>query len=153
MRCFYYALRGIRKTLLTERNMRIHLAAAFYIAVAGFVCRIEAWQWCAVLGCIALVTALECINTALEAVCDLACGGEFSPLVEKAKDAAAGAVLAAAILSAVIGCVVFFGGGYVPRALEFASQNPVWAAAIVLTVPLWVKFIFFMRGSKHAGDN
>ena len=29
MRCFVYALRGIRRTVCTERNMRIHLAFAF----------------------------------------------------------------------------------------------------------------------------
>ena len=103
-RAFRFALRGIIKTFLSERNMRIHTAAAFYVVIAGMVCGIERWEWCAVLACIAAVTSL------------------------------------------------FFGGGYTAAAAAFAQKHPLWAAAIVLTVPLWVKIIFFMRRSNHA-DN
>ena len=144
MRCFYYALRGVRRTVETQRNMRIHLAAAFYVLLAGAVCGIPAGQWCAVLLCIALVTALECLNTAVEAVCDTITT-EYSKTIETAKDAAAGAVLCAAVLSAVVGAVIFFNGACLGAALRFAKDHPLGAAAIVLTVPLWIRFIFRMR--------
>ena len=46
------------------------------------------------------------MNTALELLADVA-SPEFHPLVEKAKDVAAGAVLLSAIGSVVIGLLVF----------------------------------------------
>ena len=49
---------------------------------------------------------LECVNTAVEAVVDLVTQ-ERKPLAKKAKDAAAGAVLIAAMMAAVIGCRIF----------------------------------------------
>lgn len=50
----------------------------------------------------ALVWALELMNCALEAAIDLA-SPELHPLAKYAKDAAAGAVLVAALLSVVVG--------------------------------------------------
>ena len=55
---------------------------------------------------IALVWTAEGLNTALEWLCDVA-APEYHPLVKKAKDVAAAAVLLAAIGSALIGLLVF----------------------------------------------
>jgi len=52
------------------------------------------------------VLALELVNTAVERVVDLVTK-EFHPLAKQAKDIAAGAVLLYAILSVVIGCIIF----------------------------------------------
>jgi len=57
---------------------------------------------CAICG----VLALELVNTAVERVVDLVTK-EFQPLAKQAKDVAAGAVLLYAILSVVIGCIIF----------------------------------------------
>ena len=54
---------------------------------------------------IALVWAAECLNTAVESLAD-ATSPDHHPLVGRAKDAAAGAVLCAAIGAAVIGLLV-----------------------------------------------
>ena len=147
MGCFRFAFRGILRTVQNERNMRIHLAFSFYVILAGLICPIEAWQWCALLGCIAVVTALECVNTAIEAVCDEV-SREYSRNIEIAKDAAAGAVLGAAIISAVIGGIIFFNSTCIGAAINFAKEYPLGAAAIVLTVPLWIKFILMRRAKK-----
>ena len=58
---------------------------------------------------------LELVNTAVEAAVDLVTE-EKKPLAGKAKDAAAGAVLAAAIAAAVIGLIIF-----IPRIALFFS--------------------------------
>ncbi|MGI6029327.1 MAG: diacylglycerol kinase family protein [Candidatus Heteroscillospira sp.] len=144
MRCFVFAFRGVARTIATQRNMRVHLAFAFYAVMAGFVCGISPGNWCAVMLCIGAVTALECLNTAVEAVCDRI-SGEYDPFVEIAKDAAAGAVLCAAVCAAVVGCVIFFSAESLEAAARFAEKYPMWAAVIVLTVPLWIKFIFMRR--------
>ena len=53
-----------------------------------------------------LILGLELVNTAVEAVLDLA-SEDYHPLAKKAKDTAAGAVLIAAIAAAVIGVIIF----------------------------------------------
>lgn len=50
----------------------------------------------------ALVLALELVNSALESTLDLV-SPEFHPLVKRAKDAAAGAVLVAALFAVLVG--------------------------------------------------
>lgn len=90
----------------TQTNARIHAMAAVAVVVAGLVFHISAGEWCAVVGAIALVLVTEAINTAIEAVVDLA-SPEVHPLAERAKDVAAGAVLIAAVVSVMIGLIVF----------------------------------------------
>ncbi len=55
---------------------------------------------------VAAVLVLELINTATEAVVDLAIGRRFHPLARIAKDCAAAAVLVAAISSLVIAALL-----------------------------------------------
>jgi len=90
----------------TQVNARIHAVVAVAAIVAGFVLHISAWEWCAVIGAIGLVLVAEAINTAVEAVVDLA-SPEVHPLAERAKDVAAGAVLIGAAVSVIIGLLVF----------------------------------------------
>lgn len=86
--------------------MKIHLGCALIVLVAGCVVHLAAWEWCVCLLCIALVCALECMNTALEACVDLA-APHYHKLARIAKDAAAGSVLVAAIVSLIIGLLIF----------------------------------------------
>lgn len=59
--------------------------------------------------CIALVMALELVNTAIESVVDLV-SPEWNLLAKRAKDCAAGAVYLAAFASIVVAAIV-----YLPR--------------------------------------
>ena len=58
--------------------------------------------------CIALVMAAECVNTAVEAAVDLVSPG-YHELAKRAKDCAAAAVLLCAAGSVVVGALVFAG--------------------------------------------
>ncbi len=103
---FRYAFHGLAICFRTQVNMRLHgLAAALAIGL-GFALRIAAWEWCAVVISIAMVSMAECFNTALESVVDLV-SPERRPLAGAIKDLAAAAVLAAAIGAAVIGAIIF----------------------------------------------
>ena len=73
-------------------------------------CRME---WCICFCLFGLVMSLEIVNTAVEAVVDLVTE-ERKPLAKLAKDAAAGAVLLAAIMAVIAGLILF-----VPEGLEF----------------------------------
>ena len=146
MKAFKYAFEGIFASVKSERNMRIHLAFAFYVVLAGMVTRISLVEWGVVIVCMAAVMSLEILNTAIEALCDEV-SAEYSPKIKLAKDAAAGSVLVSAIASAIIGCIIFFSGGRPIMALEFAQNNILAAGIIVLTLPAWIIFIFKTRRS------
>lgn len=112
---FGYAFEGILTGIRKERNMRIHTVAMILVVFFGTVLGLSATEWCICLALFGLVMALELVNTAVEAVVDLVTE-ERKPLAKTAKDTAAGAVLIAAIMAAVIGCIIFL-----PKILEFAE--------------------------------
>ncbi len=92
--------------LLTQPNARIHAAATVGVVGAGLGFGIGRGEWLAVTLAIVTVWTAEALNTAFEALCDVA-SPEFHPLVERAKDTAAGGVLIAAAGSVVVGLIVF----------------------------------------------
>ncbi|EJL22264.1 diacylglycerol kinase family protein [Brevibacillus sp. BC25] len=105
-RSFTYALEGISYTVRTQRNMQIHVAAAIVVLAAAWWLQIPRSDVLLVLFSIGLVFSLELVNTAIEAVVDLA-SPEWHAKAKIAKDVGAGAVLVAAILSLIIGVLVF----------------------------------------------
>jgi diacylglycerol kinase len=106
IRSFGYAGKGIRIVFTSEPNMKIHLAIAIFVVIFGFVFSITITEWIMCLLCIGLVFGMEMMNTAIENVVDLA-SPKLHPLAGKAKDIAAGAVLLCAIISVIIGILIF----------------------------------------------
>lgn len=107
---FGYAFEGIAAVIRKERNMKIHCCAMILVVLAGTILQIPAWKWCICFCLFGLVMALELVNTAVEAVVDLVTE-DRKPLAKLAKDAAAGAVLIAAIMSVVAGLILFLPEG------------------------------------------
>ena len=105
-RSFGYAFQGIFTCVRKERNMKIHCVAAVLVVIAGVILKISAIEWCICMVLFGLVMALEHVNTAVEAVVDMVTE-EYHPLAKVAKDTAAGAVLIAAIMAAITGCIIF----------------------------------------------
>ena len=68
--------------------------------------KVNAGEWCAVLVVIGMVWSAEAVNSALELLADHLAPEEH-PLVGRAKDVAAGGVLAAAIIAVTVGIIVF----------------------------------------------
>ena len=101
-----FALAGLRHALRSQRNLRIHIAIAAAVVIAGIVLRISRTEWAVVVTLIALVIGLELLNTAIEALVDLASPAPH-PLAKVAKDTAAGAMLVAAAGSAIAGLTIF----------------------------------------------
>ena len=106
IRSVRYALRGIRWMLLTQHNAWIHAAATLAAVTAGAVFRIDAHEWLVIVLAIMAVWTAEALNTAFEALCDVA-SPDFHPSVERAKDVAAGAVLISAIGSVLVAVLIF----------------------------------------------
>jgi diacylglycerol kinase len=102
-----YALQGWRYFVQHETNGQLQLLIAVAVVIAGVAFGISRHEWLWVLGCIALVLSLEMLNSSLEKLADALHPGQH-PLVGLAKDLAAGAVLWAAVISAVIGIIIFW---------------------------------------------
>lgn len=100
------ALAGVSHLLRTQPNAWIELAAVSVVAGAGWWLRINAIEWALVALSVALVLALEAVNTAVEATVDLV-SPHHHPLAKIAKDAAAGALVLAVLGSLVVAIVVF----------------------------------------------
>jgi diacylglycerol kinase len=106
LRSFSYAGRGLRTLLRSQHNSWIHGAATLLVWLAGWWLGVSRVEWLAlILACMAVWTA-EAFNTALEFLADAA-SPEFHPLIEKAKDVAAGAVLICALGALAVGALVF----------------------------------------------
>ncbi len=103
---FRYAFRGIADLLRHTPNARIHLFASCCVVIAGLFFGITRLEWCILILCIALVFAAEAANTAIEYLTDLV-SPEYHQLAGKTKDAAAAAVLLAAIGAAIVGIIIF----------------------------------------------
>jgi len=103
---FADAAHGLARLLADEPNARIHALATVGAVSLGAWLGLTAGEWCWIALAVALVWVAEALNSALEALAD-AVHPERDPGVGKSKDIAAGAVLVAAIASAVIGAVVF----------------------------------------------
>lgn len=105
LRSFVYAGRGIRKLLASQHNAWIHAVATSVVVGLGLALGVSRLEWIALVGAIMAVWTAEAVNTAFEHLCDVA-SPEYHPLVEAAKDVAAGAVLICAIGAAIIGAIV-----------------------------------------------
>ena len=103
---FVDAGRGIRFLLAGQPNARIHALATVAAIALGAVLELTPGEWCWIALAIALVWVAEAFNSALEELAD-AVHPNRDPRVGRSKDLAAGAVLVAAIASAVIGALVF----------------------------------------------
>jgi diacylglycerol kinase (ATP) len=115
LRSLGHAFRGLKLLLQTQPNARIHALATVLVVAAGALLRIAPAEWALIVLAIACVWVAEALNTSIEFLVDLV-SPEHHPLAAKAKDVAAGAVLAAAIGAAIIGGFVF--GPHVLRMLE-----------------------------------
>jgi len=102
-----YALQGLEDAWLTQPNIRIHVYAGSALTVLGFVCRLALSEWLWVCFAIGIVIFAELMNTAIEHAVDLVVGQRIDPLARRIKDIAAGSVLCAALLAAVIETVIF----------------------------------------------
>jgi diacylglycerol kinase (ATP) len=105
LRSVRFALRGIALMLRTQHNAWIHAAATLAVIAAGLLLGVTPAEWCWLVLAIVAVWTAEALNTALELLADVA-SPEFHPLVEQAKDVAAGAVLICALGAAAIGVLV-----------------------------------------------
>jgi len=103
---YRFAVSGVVKALRTQSNIRIHLAATALVLLAAWWFKITRTELILVLLCIGLVIMAELLNTAIEVTLDYL-AKEHHVAVEVAKDVAAGSVLIASVIAAIVGLMIF----------------------------------------------
>ncbi len=101
---FGHAFRGLA-AFAREPNVAIHLAIAAAVVALSTWLELALAQRALLILAIGLVLGFEALNTALEALADRV-APERHPLVAKAKDVGASAVLIAALAAAASGLVL-----------------------------------------------
>jgi diacylglycerol kinase (ATP) len=118
---FKHAFRGWWHVLQTQHNAWIHSVVATLIVTVGLWLGLPPRDWAVIILTIAMVFTAEFINTAIEAVVDLASPVKH-PLAKVGKDVGAGAVLVAALAAALVGL-------------------------LILGPPLWARFAVLLTGN------
>lgn len=103
---FGFALQGLASVARGEPNFVIHLAAAALALALALALGLPPGEVAVVVLAIGLVLAAEAFNTALEDLADAAHPSPH-PGIKRAKDAAAGGVLLAALAAVGVGLLLF----------------------------------------------
>lgn len=115
-RSFIHAARGIRYAVKFERNFRIELIMACFVAALIPVFRVKNWEAIVLILMISWVLAIELLNTVLERVVDIL-KPRIHPYARLIKDIMAAVVLISSIAAFIIGLIIFL-----PYFLEFFSN-------------------------------
>jgi diacylglycerol kinase len=106
VRSFRFAFDGVVTIVRTQPNFWVHVVAGVAALALSLALRLSVSEIALVVVTIALVLVAEAINTAIEAVCDLV-ELRYDPLIKRAKDVSAAAVLMAAGASVVVALLLF----------------------------------------------
>jgi diacylglycerol kinase (ATP) len=102
---FRYAFAGWWFVIRTQRNAWIHAVVSLAVVIVSSWLRLERRDWAIIVIAIAMVWMAEFLNTALEAVVDLA-SPQKHDLARVGKDVGAAAVLIAAGCAAIVGLLI-----------------------------------------------
>ena len=117
----------------TQPNMRIHLILGGAVLLATLYLRLQRVYVVCIIVLVALVVALELLNTAIESVVDLMTVAHH-PLAKIAKDAAAGAVLVASVCAVVVGYLIFYEGITANTSRVYAALAQAPANIVFITL-------------------
>lgn len=109
------AVNGITRSVRSERNLRIHIAASVVVIACAVLFGLTGTEKAIVIALCAAVICAEQLNTAIENTVDML-APSFNMYAKQAKDAAAGAVLVISIGAAISGILIFL-----PYAIRFIS--------------------------------
>ncbi len=105
LRSFVHAFHGWAYVMQTQHNAWIHAVIATMVFILGLWLGLPPRDWALIILTIAMVFTAEFINTAIEAVVDLATS-ERHPLAKVGKDVGAAAVLVAAMAAVLVGLLI-----------------------------------------------
>ena len=103
---FRDAFRGAWLAIRTQSSFWVHLAFVVPVIAVGVWLRIDLWQWCVLVLCMAGVLVTEMLNSVLERMAK-AVDAKFNPHLRDALDMGSAAVLLAALVAVLLGALIF----------------------------------------------
>ncbi len=104
---FKNARKGMRLTIKSERNIRVHFFVAALVLITAYCLHFSIIQFCILILTISSVISAEMFNSAIEFALDATFHNKYSRMVGMAKDIAAGAVMVVTISAVMIGVLLF----------------------------------------------
>ena len=101
-----YAIAGLKVIWISELNFRIHIIISLLVLCAGFIFKLNPIEWVGIILCLGMVLCAEIFNTVIEHLCNLA-SKEIMPEIKVIKDISAFGVLFLAIISSIVGIIIF----------------------------------------------
>ena len=101
-----YAFKGAFLLITTEASVKVQFFIGVIMTALGFYFNLSTAEWIIQIVTIALIMALEGINTAIEEIADFI-HPEHHKKIGLIKDLAAGAVFIFAIAAVIIGCLIY----------------------------------------------
>lgn len=142
------AWHGICDAVELGRNIRVELLAAAWALLLVWTSGYGKWYYIAVLGVCALVLGAECMNTAVEKLCDRVTA-ERDELIRKVKDMAAGAVLVCAVVALCVGLFLFVDLEFWKAVLHSIGEGRGWAAVALVVIPIGAFVMAFLPPKKQ----
>jgi len=106
LRSFVFACNGIKNLVKNEHNAQLHLIALFAAVVLGVLFNISPTEWIAIIMVSGMVIIAEILNTAIEKLSDFV-EPKWNEKIGMIKDYGAAAVLISAIVSLIVGGIIF----------------------------------------------
>ena len=103
---FSFAFEGLKTAFRQETNFKVHTVIALIAIVMAVFLQFNHLEWSILLLTIALVVILELVNTSLEAIVNLV-EPDIKEQAKIAKDVSAAAVMIAAVVSIIVGLLLF----------------------------------------------
>jgi len=110
-----YSLKGIKILITSEDSIKAQCIIGLFATLLGFVFQISGIEWIVQTLVIGLVLVAEALNTGIEKICDFI-HPDYHKKIGVIKDIGAGSAGIAAIISLIIGCII-----YIPKILDLFS--------------------------------
>lgn len=155
---FDNAVTGIINSVRSERNMKIHLAAAIFILMISIILKVSRLELAILTICIMLVFVAEIFNTAIEELTDMVTRSRYSKGAKKAKDISAGAVFLTAINATFVGYIILYprlkflvqtGEIGIRAIFESRANVTIITIGLILILVLVLKAFFYKKHTTH----
>lgn len=100
------AFEGLLFVFRTQKNAWVHLSITALVIVVGALVDLSHLEWVVIVITLGMVWAAETFNTAMEVLIDYV-SPEQRPVAKTCKDISAAGVLIAALMSILVGVLVF----------------------------------------------
>ena len=152
LKSFMYAFNGIKYCILYERNFRFDIVVMTFVLIFKRFYELTDIENIIIIITFALVLSTEAMNTAVEAVADLA-SPKYHRLAKIAKDTAAGSVLIKAICAVFVGIYIFWDVQVFKEIALYFRNNIIFSVSILLLILISYIFVFKININNKDVDN